>query len=142
MRALLVAALLVAGSLAAGCGSDDGGLGAANSESASTKDFCQAYNSLFDAFSAGEAPSDEESVKALKDWAAELEGTGTPTDVPEGARRGFEVILETVDKIDDDATQDELKDLTDGLSTSDQDDAAAFGEYATKTCPLEMPGTP
>ncbi len=139
MRALLVAALLVAGSLTAGCGGDGG---AAAPESASTEDFCQAYNGLFDAFSASEAPSDEESVKALKDWAAEMKGTGTPKDVPKDARRGFEVILETVDKIDDDATQDELKDLTDDLSTSDQDDSAAFGEYATKTCPLEMPDTP
>lgn len=140
MRALLMAAaLLAAGSLTAGCGGDED---AAASGSPSSREFCQAYNSLFDSFSASEAPSDEESVKALKAWAGELEETGTPEDIPEDARRGFEVILDTVDRIDDDATQDELKALTDGLGKQDQDDSAAFGEYATKTCPMEMPALP
>lgn len=140
MRALLVATtLVVAGSLTA-CGGGDGGSSAPTS--ASTDDFCTAYNSLFDSISATEPPSDAESVQALRDWADELEQTGTPKEMSEAARRGFEVVVKTVQSVDKDASQADIQKLSDDFTADETSDSEAFGKYATETCPTPMPDMP
>lgn len=141
MRALLVAAtLVVAGSLTAGCGSDESKQAAP--EAATTEEFCAAYNSLFESFSAAEPPSDEESVEALKDWSAEMKQTGTPEDMPEDAQRGFDLVVETVAGVSDDATQADIQALSDDFSAEEKTDSEAFGKYATETCPTPAPSLP
>ncbi|GCD90081.1 hypothetical protein [Nocardioides sp. LS1] len=140
--ALAASALVLAGSLTA-CGGGGGDKASDAPASASKDEFCTAYNSLFDAFKDNtSAPSDSETVKAIKDWAAKMKETGTPQDIPDDARRGFEAIIDTVAKIKDDATQDEIKALTGALNSSDQKDTEAFGTWATDLCPLPMPSSP
>ena len=134
MRALLVAAtLVVAGSLTAGCGG--GGSDDAAPAAATTEEFCAAYNSLFESFSAAEPPSDKESVKALKDWSAEMKQTGTPEDMPEDAQRGFDLVIDTVSDVSDDATQADIQALSDDFSDEEKTDSEAFGKYATRDLP-------
>ena len=142
MRALLVTAtLVVAGALTAGCGGDDKTVEAAPA-AATTDEFCAAYNSLFESFSAAEPPTDEESVKALKDWSAEMKDTGTPEEMPEDARRGFDLVVDTVEGVPDDASQADIQALSDGFSDEDKTDSEAFGKYATETCPTPTPSVP
>ena len=141
MRALLVAAtLVVAGSLTAGCGG--GGSDEAAPAVATTDEFCAAYNSLFESFSAAEPPTDEESVQALKDWSAEMKKTGTPEDMPEDAQRGFDLVIDTVADVSDDATQADIQALSDDFSAEEKTDSEAFGKYATETCPTPTPSLP
>lgn len=142
--ALAASTLVLAGSLAA-CGGNSGGSDAtaATPQSASQADFCTAYNSLFDSLSGATAqPSDADTVKAIKDWAAKMKDTGTPKDIPADARRGFETVLQTVDKIKDGDSQADISKLTNGLDSSDQKDTEAFGNWATKTCPMQTPAVP
>lgn len=139
--ALAASTLVLAGSLAA-CGGDSSGSDAAP-QAASEAEFCKAYNSLFDSFSgATSQPSDADTVKAIKTWASTMKDTGTPKDIPADARRGFETVLETVDKIKDGDSQADISKLTNGLDSSDQKDTEAFGNWATKTCPMQTPAVP
>lgn len=141
MRALLVAAtLVVAGSLTAGCGGEsDEAAPAAAPTAATTEEFCTAYNSLFESFSAAEPPTDKESVVALKEWSATMKETGTPEDIPEEALRGFELVIDTVEGVPDDATQADIQALSEEFSATEKTDSEAFGKYATETCPQELP---
>jgi hypothetical protein len=143
MRALLMTAtLVVAGALSAGCG-DDGGSSAGRAEAspsaATTTEFCTAYNSLYDAFPAGTQPTDKQAVAAIKDWAEEMTSTGTPQDMPADARKGFDLVTATVDKIQPDDSQAEIQKLSDDLTPDQQAQSQAFGAYATKTCPMQAP---
>ena len=144
MRALLMTAtLVVAGALSAGCGGSDGGSTAAKAEAspsaATTAEFCTAYNSLYDAFPAGTKPTDKQAVAAIKDWAGELRSTGTPTDMPADAQKGLGLVTTTVDKIEPDASQAEIRKLSDDMTSDQRAQSQAFGAYATKTCPMEAP---
>lgn len=144
MRALLMTAtLVVAGALSAGCGGDDGGSSAAKAEAspsaATTTEFCTAYNSLYDAFPAGEQPTDKQAVAAIKEWAGEMKSTGTPENMPADAKKGFDLVTTTVDKIEADASQAEIQKLSDDMTADQQAQSKAFGAYATKACPMEAP---
>ncbi len=144
MKHALIAATFVVAGLTAGCGGDDGADKGTETapKAASTEEFCTAYTSLFESFSAGETPSDEEAVTALKTWATDLEETGTPEEIPADARRGFDLIITTVDGLEDDATQADIQKLTEDMSTEEQADSTAFGSYAQTTCPTPVPGAP
>jgi len=125
---------LVLGSLA-GCGSDgsDVGDGAGAPDDASLKDFCTTFNSLtsdlLDGDSAGSATS-------IKDWAADLEEVGAPSEMTDDARDGFEVFVEAASKIDGDATLEDLRELEENFSKEDTEKAAAFSAWAIKECRL------
>ena len=47
--------------------------------------------------------------------------------------------VEQAQKIDDDASLDDLQNLGDDLPQSDQDAGDAFGEWATDNCPMDVP---
>ncbi len=149
MRALLVTTtLVVAGALTTACG--NGGSEPAKaqatpsassaSSAASTTEFCASYNSLYDAFPAGEQPSDKEAVAAIKEWAGEMESTGLPKDVPAPARKGFELVTATIDEIQPGSSQAEIQKLSADMTSAEQEQSQAFGAYATETCPT--PGAP
>ena len=121
---------------AAACG---GGSGAPTD--ASEEDFCAAYQSVAEdigdlGLESGEEPDMGKVVDAMKGWGEELEEVGTPEDIPEDARKGFEVAVDTLGDLD----ADELKSIEDfdkleeDLSESDQEAADAFDEWANETC--------
>ena len=129
-HALLVSSLVLVAGATAGCGGSSGG---SAPESASTKDFCDSYTSVLKQFR-GKQPSRQEAVQGMKDWADSLRETGTPKDIPDDARHGFEVVVDTIKGLDDNASESDVEHLDKDLSKSEQDDAKAFGSYAVKTC--------
>lgn len=129
-HALLASSLVLVAGAAVGCGGDSGSAAPAG---ASTKDFCDSYASVLDQFK-GKQPSKQEAVKGMKDWADSMRRTGTPKGIPGDARHGFEVVVDTIKNLDDNASESDIENLDKDLSDKEQADAEAFGEYATKTC--------
>jgi hypothetical protein len=133
--ALATAALLL-GTVTA-CG---GGGGSDAPDNASKDDFCQAFNGLFEKVMAQATSGDPSTmIKALKDWAADIEKVGTPSDMPDDARHGFELFVDEAKKIEDDATLEDLQNLGEDLSSEDQADGEAFSTWTTENCPMELP---
>jgi hypothetical protein len=122
--------VLVATSLS-GCGGGSGAPGA----SASTADFCDAYNSLYTAFASADPNDDASAIKALKDWAKRMQDVGTPDGIPADAGRGLELIIRTAAEIDDNATKQQLDDLSSSFTPAQQQDGDAFDAWANDTCP-------
>jgi hypothetical protein len=103
---------------------------------ASVADFCAAVNDK--AWAAGlEADSSgKEIVEALGTWRDELEKTGTPDGIPDDARKGFEITVDTLGdlKAADFDSADDLANLNDDLSSDEQDQVDALTDYSTKSC--------
>ena len=132
---LLAAPLLVAG-LLAGCGEDGaGGADAADAPSdASVEEFCQPFVDMLQEVSAqGEDLSDEDAVRLAKETADKLRETGTPTDMPEDARRGFELVVEKLAELPDDATKDEVE-KAQQLTEEEQTYSTALSQYIASKC--------
>ncbi|MET1060977.1 MAG: PT domain-containing protein [Nocardioides sp.] len=112
--------LLMAGVLT-GCGGSP--------DDASEKDFCDAFQNL------GEAGDDfDKSKDAFKD----LGDTGTPDDIPDDAREGFDIILDIADESDD---QKDAEKKVEDLSKDEQKKVEAFSTYTVKKC-MDMPDLP
>ncbi len=151
-RLTLSSAVLLVGAAASACGG--GGSGAP--DDASTKDFCATQSNLFKNLmptdmANPEVPTGKEMATAFKEWAADLEEVGTPEDISEDARAGFEALIEQVGDIDpEDFSIDKLEELSKGgakASKATEKEATAFADYLTKTCgnPLDdvqMPELP
>ena len=148
--------VLLAGAAVSACG---GGAGGGAPTDASEEDFCQTQSSLLedlmpDDMSAPELPSDEQMATAVKDWAEKIEEVGTPEDISDDARKGFEAIVEQANEIDaSDFSIERLEELEAGgkdASAEARKQADAFEDYLTETCgnPLdnldlpEMPEMP
>ena len=148
---LTTAALLVAAATSA-CG----GSGSGAPSDASEKDFCETQSSLLrdllpEDMAAPEVPSDKEMATAIKDWGKELEAVGTPEDIPDDARKGFEAVVKQAEEIDaEDFSIEKLEELEMGgkdASAEVKDQATAFANYLTKKCgnpmdDLELPEMP
>lgn len=138
----LVASLSLVACSDDGDGSD-GGSSSSAPDDASLDDFCGAFNGLFDGVMAEAASGDSAAmVRALKDWAADIEEVGTPADMPGDARDGFALFVSQAGDIDEDATLADLERLGEGLSEADQADGEAFSDWTTAHCPLDLPELP
>ena len=138
----LAAAALTAG--LTGCSDDSGsggsGGGAAAPQDASVEEFCETFNGLFDQVLSEDVAGDQAAmVRALQEWAREIEEVGTPSDIPDDARRGFELFVEQAQEIDEDATLADLERLGEDLSEADQAAGDAFSDWAQDSCPLDVP---
>ena len=142
-RLSLTSAVLLVGAVTTACG---GGGGAPTD--ASEKDFCDTQSSLLgdllpDDMTNPEVPTNDEMAKAVKDWGKELEEVGTPEDIPEDARAGFEAVVKQTKEIDaSDFSIEKLEELEQGgadASEKAQKQAQAFTDYLTEKCgnPLE-----
>lgn len=106
---------------------------------ASEDDFCGAFSDE----SLGDVAEDdfEAQADALHDYADALEDVGTPEDIPDDARKGYEVLLEAYRDIEagdleDEDAQAELEEKY----KDDEDDIEAFFTYATEKCvPEDLP---
>ena len=90
-------------------------------------------------------------AKAVKDWGKKIEEVGTPEDISDDARKGFEAVVEQAKEIDaSDFSIEKLEELEKGgadASAEAKKQAEAFGNYLTETCgnpmdDLEMPEMP
>lgn len=150
-RLTLTGTALLLGVVTSACGGSSGA-----PSDAGEKEFCDTQSSLFadlmpDDLADPQVPSDEDMAKAVKDWGKELERVGTPEDIPDDARAGFERVVEQAGEIDaSDFSIDKLEELEQGgadASEEVQKQAKAFADYLTKTCgnpldDLEMPEMP
>ncbi|NHC23509.1 hypothetical protein G6553_10045 [Nocardioides sp. IC4_145] len=145
-RAVATTSLLLIAPFAAACGGGDDDEASAAPQDASSEDFCDAYTSIFDSLLA--APSDssqdqqeEAAVDALKDWSERMREVGTPEDLPEDARKGFELVLDEASDIDDVSDLQDLEDSQD-YSEAEQEQAQALNTWITENCAGSMPGLP
>lgn len=133
---VLAGLLLLLGPLT-GCGAEGGDSAPGD---ATEEEFCAAYAGLFSNFGSLDPGDTEAGVRAFREWAAEMEQVGTPEDIPAEARDGFEVMVDSIQEIDPDATEEDLERLGRELSEGDQQSGEAFVTYATETCPEAMTG--
>ena len=98
---------------------------------ASTDDFCEAYNDQ-----SAEGGEDAESqADALNEYAEKLEEVGTPEDIDDEARDGFEVLVEAFGDVSaDDLEDEEAQKALEEKYEDDEDAVDAFFEYAGETC--------
>lgn len=127
----LGAAALLAVSLTA-CG---GGGASGAPEDASTDDFCSAFEDYGTAFSSveGEKPTEEEFDEII-DKVDAISEVGTPEDISEGEREGFEIFVDELGDLDYSDVEDaEGSNL---VEVSDDDNAKVeeFVTYAGETC--------
>ena len=111
---------------------------------ASDEDFCEAYNGIS---ALGEADGEdyEAQAEAANEYADELEEVGTPEDIPDDARKGFEVWVEVLGDVNADDLEDEdAQKAIEEKYEDDEDDVTAFFEYAGETCAsdVEVPEDP
>lgn len=102
-HALTAATLLLVAGSALGCGGSE-----ATSET-TQQDYCDAYNAYFAAMvDLGLDASDAEVIEQIKSWGEDLEELGPPEGMPEDARAGRAKMLELIDQIDEDSTEEEV----------------------------------
>lgn len=132
-RALISTALVVAlsGSLAA-CGGDDP---ASAADDAAPADFCAALADIATAY--GEvAPENvtEDQVRAVKAAVSDLVEVGTPEDMTDDQRAGFELVTGMVSDLSDNATLEQLEAAGEDFSGAEEEKADAFDDYVDQTC--------
>lgn len=115
-------ALVLGGATA--CGSDEP---SAAPDDASQEDFCQVYS---------EIEADEgDDLDSAKEAVEQLVEVGTPDDIPDDARAGFETLGELVQEAGDEA---DLETLGEDLGQEAQGNFLAFIGYVTETCADEL----
>lgn len=136
--AALSAPVLLAFSLTA-CG---GGASGAPTD-ASKDDFCNVFSGDFDTDAFDPEASPEDQAKALKEildeQVSDYQDVGTPEDIPDDAREGFEISVDAAGDVSEDDIQDAFEnpdgDFSDlGVSEDDQDKVAAFNSWAIEYC--------
>ncbi len=97
-------------------------------DSASVEDFCATFLTS----------SEVSDGAGIKDFADALAEVGTPDDMSEEEREGFEVFVAVAQEVDESATLDDLEDP----DVSDDEEAAvtAFIGYATTNCADQLLG--
>ncbi|GAA1504319.1 hypothetical protein [Nocardioides humi] len=116
------AGLLLAVALT-GCGGSPG--------DASSEDFCAVWKA-----------DSGNDVDAVRDRAEDLDEVGTPGDIDDAARNGFEVFVEQLGEVDEaqlrelDQVAADASGLADvyGIDEDDAADVIAFFDYANGTC--------
>lgn len=128
--------LLLAVSLSA-CGSDGGGSDApAAPDNASTDTFCQTY---LDASESLNTDDTDEAVDAAHQLADQLAETGTPEDMSDAERNGFEKFVEFLGGVDSGDVDDlEGQDVADVFG-DDAGDVEAFLTYIGSSCVPDLP---
>lgn len=111
---------------------------------ASVADFCEVTqgNTTDKAF--GDAIADEdwdEVADLIKEQTDEVEEVGTPEDIPDDAREGFELQIDAAGDLSGDdiekAFTDESNPFEIDLSDEDKKKVEAYTEYETETCAEE-----
>jgi hypothetical protein len=136
-KALSVASLLLVAGTTAGCGGNGGG-GAP--DNASQEDFCDAYTSIFDGMDLESEPSEAEAVRMMKDWGERMQDTGTPEDMSGDARKGFELMVGTIEDIDEDMSASDIDKLGDDWSQEQEKQGEALQAYVGENCEFSLPG--
>jgi len=95
---------------------------------AAPRGFCQQYAELVNL-------GDGQSVH---EWAEAMAKVGTPNGLSPDGRAGFVVVLKRAERVDEDATVDDLVRRDANLGDTEARNVEAFTEYATTTCAREL----
>ena len=122
------AAVLLASSLGA-CGEPP--------TDASKEEYCDVVNDPEYAEGLDEDSDEQDYVDAVQLIAGDLRDVGTPEDIPDDAREGFEIQLDAVDDLEaDDLDLDGGGNpLWEGLSADELEKVEAYTDYESETCP-------
>jgi hypothetical protein len=121
-------------------GDDDGKEKAKDApDSASVEDFCDGLNAFDEEIDEDADPG--EQVDKAHELADKLADIGTPDDISDDAREGFELYLGAISEIDEDdvddfedaASEEELRDIL-GLSEDEYAKVTAFFAYTGEKC--------
>lgn len=130
--ARVAAACVLVASGAVGC--SDGSVGQDADDAPSAQMFCDALAQFREDIAAADADDLTAYVAALKEAAAQLERIGTPEDIPDSARAGFELTIKRIEELPDDATEESLSDLGD-VREEEQATLDDLDAYIERTCP-------
>jgi hypothetical protein len=133
---LVMAGLVLAMGGLVGCGggdgdSDSGGI----PRDASSEDFCANFQQLAEdlgAFSPDADPA--EAVSTMQDASESMRETGVPESATDEQAEGLEATLDAIDGIEADASLEDLGELEDTFSETDQEKADAFDDYLDEEC--------
>lgn len=130
-RMSLLATQVLAIALLAACGEKSGV--AAAPKDASVDEYCQPYRHQAVLLSKKKHLSDAKVVEIARHTAAKLQEVGTPSDMPGDARKGFEIVVQQLSELSDDAT---AGDVVQAQMVSDEElkYTAALGDYFLSTC--------
>ena len=125
---------VVAGAvLLAACGSP----GADAPQDASIDDFCEAKSWMVvegtDRFFESGLPSQDELVELAHEWGDVLARTGTPDNMSDEARVGFERLVERLDGLEAGDVDSGAFNWDDGAWEGEEE--KSFANYVTNTCP-------
>ena len=118
----MLAGLVLVGGVATACGDDADDA----PDDASKDDFCSVIE---------EAPTEEKpSQEDVDEWADKLKDTGTPDDIPDDARNGYEVLVDALEDVDVDDIDDggNIEDFVE--DADDREDVDAFFRYLASEC--------
>jgi hypothetical protein len=135
LRRLAVGGVLVLVGVLAGCSGDEGDSEGAGT--ASQDEFCEAFNGLVDEVMGAGISDPSAMVRAVKEWASDMEELGTPAEMPDDAQRGFELFVDKAADLDEDMGLEDLQNLGSELSEEDQADGQSFTGWTQENCPLE-----
>ncbi len=125
-KALITASLMLAVGSTAACGGGDSESASAPKD-ASQGDFCAQ-------FVKAPTAADGDSIKA---WAKKAAEIGTPKELSDEARAGFELIIKEAADLDAGANADDFGNLED-FSEAEQKKVLAFSTYFATNCADEM----
>jgi hypothetical protein len=154
MRAgLLVGALLLAAAGLVSCGGDDpggdgpgadgaggdGSDGSGDGATVSVAKFCDAAETFESTFKETDTADLPTGLPALKAAARELEGLGTPGELPDDARKGLVLTLDKLIALPDDTTESELIETL-RLTGDEKAESTAFENYLDDHCDYRAKG--
>jgi len=132
-----------------GGGSGDGGDAGGAPTDASVEEFCEVWND--DTIGGGDSEDPEDQADAAHEAADRLSEVGTPEDIEDDARNGFEVFVEFLNDVEgsdiekfaeaDPTDQDAFADTL-GIDKDEAEDVIAFITYAATTCVPGMDDLP
>lgn len=139
---LMAATLVLIAGTTAGCGGGDkkeaGGAPTDASESA----FCDTFTAFTTDMADSSADKTADQIKTAKAAVDKLAAVGTPKGISADARGGFEIFVDTIKGIDDNASEEDLQNMDSKLSATDTKKVTAFTTYYASTCAPQAPGAP
>ncbi|MCR1781213.1 hypothetical protein KVF89_01580 [Nocardioides carbamazepini] len=113
---------------------------------ASEKEFCEGFGDVITVTGAveGDEPTEDE-WKDLQKAYEDLGDIGTPKDIGDTERNGFEVMVDTITDLDYDEAKksfgdEDGDDSIPGVSKDDEKDVDKFSDYLQDTCADQLGG--
>lgn len=127
------AVLALVGAVVVGC--SDAGAGGGGDGAPSVRAFCAGLGDFESQVDATDPADDLPGyIDGMQTAARALGDLGVPGDVPDDARRGFEVTMARIDALSPSAGLDDLSELGD-VSEEDQASLDALDDYIERSCP-------